>query len=31
MGKPYVNAYQQHFPVSEPTEDFDGRNLLYAM
>lgn len=31
MGKPYVEAYQQHFPASEPTEDFDGRNLLYAL
>ncbi|KAK8034307.1 hypothetical protein PG993_009302 [Apiospora rasikravindrae] len=31
MGKAYVNAYIQHFPPSEPTEDFDGRNALYAV
>lgn len=31
MGKPYVKAYQQHFPASEPTENFDGRDLLYAL
>ncbi|KAK8136215.1 Fructosamine/Ketosamine-3-kinase [Apiospora sp. TS-2023a] len=31
MGKPYVKAYTEHFPVSEPVEDFDGRNALYAL
>jgi hypothetical protein len=31
MGKPYVMAYKEHFPVSEPAEDFDGRNMLYAL
>lgn len=31
MGKPYVTAYLRYFPASEPTEDFDGRNLLYAL
>ncbi|KAK8066273.1 Fructosamine kinase-domain-containing protein [Apiospora hydei] len=31
MGKPYVDAYIQHFPPAEPTEDFDGRNTLYAL
>ncbi|KAK8030711.1 hypothetical protein PG990_000445 [Apiospora arundinis] len=31
MGKPYVEAYIQHFPPAEPIEDFDGRNALYAL
>ncbi|KAK6084468.1 hypothetical protein SCUP234_03257 [Seiridium cupressi] len=31
MGKPYVRAYLDHFPVSEPVADFDGRNALYAL
>jgi hypothetical protein len=31
MGKAYVNAYLQHFPPSEPVEDFDGRLLLYTV
>ncbi|KAK4182678.1 Fructosamine kinase-domain-containing protein [Podospora australis] len=31
MGKPYVVAYNKCFPISEPVEDFDGRNMLYAL
>ncbi|KAI4603354.1 hypothetical protein KJ359_006147 [Pestalotiopsis sp. 9143b] len=31
MGAPYVEAYLKHFPASEPAEDFDGRNALYAL
>ncbi|KAM0530010.1 hypothetical protein ACHAPS_000649 [Verticillium nonalfalfae] len=31
MGKPYVKAYLNHFTVSAPAEDFDGRNMLYAL
>ncbi|KAK6834740.1 hypothetical protein PG995_008095 [Apiospora arundinis] len=31
MGKPYVEAYIQHFPPAEPIEYFDGRNALYAL
>ncbi|KAF7539100.1 hypothetical protein G7054_g2449 [Neopestalotiopsis clavispora] len=31
MGKPYVEAYLKHFPASDPVEDFDGRNALYAL
>ncbi|KAK9782241.1 putative protein-ribulosamine 3-kinase [Seiridium cardinale] len=31
MGKPYVRAYLDHFPVSESVADFDGRNALYAL
>jgi protein-ribulosamine 3-kinase len=27
----YVNQYKQVFPPSEPIEDFDDRNALYAM
>jgi hypothetical protein len=31
MNRPYVEAYLRHFPASEPVEDFDGRNALYAL
>ncbi|KAF3007313.1 hypothetical protein E8E14_005157 [Neopestalotiopsis sp. 37M] len=31
MGKAYVEAYLKHFPPSDPVEDFDGRNALYAL
>jgi protein-ribulosamine 3-kinase len=27
----YFQAYQSHIPISEPTEDFDDRNALYAL
>lgn len=27
----YIRAYQRNFPVSEPEEDWDARNLLYSL
>ncbi|KAJ4386034.1 hypothetical protein N0V93_008926 [Gnomoniopsis smithogilvyi] len=30
LNKPYRSRYYRHFPHSEPTEDFEDRNLLYA-
>ncbi|OIW35513.1 putative Ketosamine-3-kinase [Coniochaeta ligniaria NRRL 30616] len=29
--KMYVRQYQRNFPVSEPEEDWDARNLLYSL
>ncbi|KAF2759828.1 hypothetical protein EJ05DRAFT_311323 [Pseudovirgaria hyperparasitica] len=29
--KAYIEAYKRHFPVSEPEEDWDARNLLYSL
>ena len=26
-----MNEYHQHFPISEPVEDYEDRNRLYAM
>lgn len=31
MGKPYIEEYLKHMPISEPVEDFDTRNAIYAM
>jgi len=31
MGKAYVKAYFQHFPISDPDEDQDDRNALYCL
>ncbi len=31
LGKPYIKEYLKHVPISEPVEDFDDRNALYAM
>ncbi|KAI0021399.1 Fructosamine kinase-domain-containing protein [Xylariomycetidae sp. FL0641] len=31
MNREYVDEYLKHMPPSEPAEDFDGRNLLYAL
>ncbi|CAI0650331.1 unnamed protein product, partial [Colletotrichum noveboracense] len=31
IGKPYVRAYHQKYPKSEPVEDWDDRNALYSM
>jgi len=31
MGKPYVQRYCRHFPISAPEEDFDDRNALYCI
>ena len=31
LGKPYIEAYHKHFPVSPPVEDYDDRNALYAI
>ncbi|KAI9769111.1 MAG: hypothetical protein M1840_004462 [Geoglossum simile] len=30
-GKAYIQNYKQNFPVSEPEEDWDARNLLYSL
>ncbi|KAF2746733.1 hypothetical protein M011DRAFT_468429 [Sporormia fimetaria CBS 119925] len=29
--KAYIKNYKRHFPVSEPVEDWDARNLLYSL
>ncbi|KAJ5958774.1 uncharacterized protein N7479_005924 [Penicillium vulpinum] len=29
--KVYVHSYKRHFTVSEPVDDWDGRNLLYSL
>ncbi|KAL9093908.1 MAG: hypothetical protein Q9165_003831 [Trypethelium subeluteriae] len=29
--KAYIRNYKMHFPVSEPVEDWDARNLLYSL
>jgi protein-ribulosamine 3-kinase len=29
--KAYIRAYKKVFPVSEPAEDWDARNLLYSL
>jgi protein-ribulosamine 3-kinase len=29
--KAYIRNYKKHFPVSEPVEDWDARNLLYSL
>jgi len=29
--KAYIRAYKRNFPVSEPVEDWDARNLLYSL
>lgn len=29
--KEYIQAYQKHFPISEPLEDWDARNRLYSL
>ncbi|KAI1257280.1 hypothetical protein MGN70_000320 [Eutypa lata] len=31
LGKSYINEYLKQIPASEPTEDFEGRNAVYAM
>jgi len=31
MGKPYLKEYQRVMGVSEPRQDWDDRNALYAM
>lgn len=31
FGKPYFRQYLNHMPPSEPVEQFDDRNRLYAM
>ncbi|CAG8954642.1 hypothetical protein HYFRA_00004562 [Hymenoscyphus fraxineus] len=30
-GKKYMECYKETFPVSEPVEDWDARNLLYSL
>ncbi|KAK2807268.1 hypothetical protein FQN50_005556 [Emmonsiellopsis sp. PD_5] len=30
IGEPYMMEYHKHFPISEPVEDHDDRNALYA-
>lgn len=29
--KAYIRSYKRNFPVSEPKEDWDARNLLYSL
>ncbi|KAI9690718.1 MAG: hypothetical protein M1820_009870 [Bogoriella megaspora] len=29
--KAYIRSYKKHYPVSEPAEDWDARNLLYSL
>ena len=31
LGRPYVNAYHKHLPISAPVEDHDDRNALYSI
>ena len=31
IGKPYVEEYFKHFPISEPVEDQDDRKVLCSM
>ncbi|KAI1084014.1 Fructosamine kinase-domain-containing protein [Whalleya microplaca] len=31
LGSSYIQEYCQHIPVSEPKEDFEDRNAVYAM
>ncbi|KAI1368854.1 Fructosamine/Ketosamine-3-kinase [Xylaria arbuscula] len=31
MGRPYIEEYLKHMPISEPVEDFDTRIAIYAM
>ncbi|KAI0485825.1 Fructosamine/Ketosamine-3-kinase [Xylaria cf. heliscus] len=31
LGKPYIEEYLKHMPISEPVEDFDIRNTIYSL
>ncbi|RYP92351.1 hypothetical protein DL770_001553 [Monosporascus sp. CRB-9-2] len=31
LGKPYIKQYWKRIPISEPEEDFEDRNAVYAM
>lgn len=31
LGKPYIDAYVQHFPKAEPENEFDDRSRLYSL
>ena len=31
LGRPYMKEYHKHIPISLPEEDWDDRNLLYAL
>ena len=31
FGKAYIKAYHRHYPIAEPAEDYDDRNVLYSM
>ena len=31
LGKPYIEAYHKHFPMSQPVEDHNDRNALYSI
>ncbi|KAH9893767.1 Fructosamine kinase-domain-containing protein [Xylariomycetidae sp. FL2044] len=31
LGKSYLEQYQKYIPISEPKEDFDARNAVYAL
>lgn len=31
LGQPCIRQYLKRVPISEPEEDFDGRNAIYAI
>lgn len=31
MGRHWMQEYHKHFPISAPEEDYEDRNVLYAM
>ncbi|MDI1486819.1 MAG: hypothetical protein OHK93_006081 [Ramalina farinacea] len=31
LGLQWLKEYNKHFPISEPQDDFDDRNLIYSM
>ena len=31
LGRQWLKEYRKHFPISEPQDDVDDRNLIYSM
>ena len=31
LGQRWLKEYHEHFPISEPEDDSDDRNLIYSM
>lgn len=31
LGRHWMHEYHKHFPISAPQNDYEDRNLLYAM